>query len=113
MGVLHFAKPTTVESIVPPQLPGSARLYNYGSGIAEILIGVALLPRRSAATAARAAKLLLLAVWPANFYHAYLDLVNPGEGKRSAGKWIYHLLRQPAQVALMKATDKIARAHRS
>ena len=42
MGVIHFAADETVEKIVPPQLPGSARFYNYASGVWEIATGALL-----------------------------------------------------------------------
>ncbi|GAB2660834.1 membrane protein [Saccharopolyspora gloriosae] len=35
-GVLHFAKPKPFDSIVPKQLPGSARTWTYVSGVAEL-----------------------------------------------------------------------------
>ena len=39
VGSLHFLAPKPFEAIVPAELPGSARLYTYGSGVAELAIG--------------------------------------------------------------------------
>jgi uncharacterized membrane protein len=73
-GIAHFIFPKPLDSIVPSFLPGDPRIYTYASGIAEILIGLALLapltfkfgstPLRL--IAAYAALALFIAVYPAN-----------------------------------------------
>ena len=35
MGVLHFVAPKPFDTIVPAELPGSARFYTFASGVAE------------------------------------------------------------------------------
>ena len=73
-GVAHFIFPKLLDSIVPGFLPGDPRLWTYLSGLAEFVIGIALLapltwtiahtPVRL--LAAYAAFLIFLAVYPAN-----------------------------------------------
>lgn len=73
-GIAHFIAPGTLDRIVPQFLPGNPRTWTYLSGVAEILIGAALLSPLSLKIgstpirllAAYAALLLFLAVYPAN-----------------------------------------------
>ena len=56
-GVGHFVAPKPFDTIVPAELPGSARFYTYASGVAEVGIGTMLLvprTRRAGALAAAA-----------------------------------------------------------
>ena len=101
MGIIHFAADETVEKIVPPQLPGSARFYNYASGVWEIATGALLAKEKTRRSGGLSAMLLFLAVWPANFYHAYVERNEKG------GKRVYHVLRQPAQVLLIEYARRI------
>ena len=71
-GVLHFVKPQPFDSIVPPQLPGSARSYTYASGVAELATAALLANKRTRKAGGFAAAALLVAVWPANMYMAWL-----------------------------------------
>jgi uncharacterized membrane protein len=66
IGIVHFLAPKPFDTIVPAELPGSARLYTYASGVAEIAIGALLVPRRTRRRAALAAVLLFIGVFPAN-----------------------------------------------
>ena len=103
MGVLHFVKAQTFESIVPPQLPGPARFYNFASGLWEIVTGALLRRRATRGFGGASALALFAAVWPANMYHAWIE--------RKAGwpKKIYHIIRQPLQVLLMMYAWNIAK----
>ena len=73
-GIGHFIFPKPLDAIVPSFLPGDARFYTYASGVAEIIIGLALLAPLSIKLgttpvrliAAFAALLLFIAVYPAN-----------------------------------------------
>ena len=73
-GIGHFIFPKPLDSIVPSFLPGDARFYTYASGVAEIIIGLALLAPLSMKIgstpirliAAYAALALFIAVYPAN-----------------------------------------------
>ncbi|MGV0349878.1 DoxX family protein [Corynebacterium guaraldiae] len=99
MGVLHFAKPKPFESIIPPQLPGSARFYNFTSGAWEVVTGALLANPSTRPAGGLSALALLAAVWPANFYQAYRDLES---SKASTGKKIYHAVRLPLQIPVMR-----------
>lgn len=65
-GVGHFVAPKPFDTIVPAELPGSARFYTYASGVAEVGIGTMLLVPRTRRAGALAAALLYVAVFPAN-----------------------------------------------
>jgi uncharacterized membrane protein len=73
-GVGHFIFPSGLDSIVPDALPGDPRIYTYLSGVAEILIGAALLAPLEKKLFGKPLKLwgaygafaLFLAVYPAN-----------------------------------------------
>jgi uncharacterized membrane protein len=73
-GVGHFIFPGPLDSIVPKALPGDPHIYVYLSGVAEILIGLALLAPLSKRVLGKPVKLwgaygafaLFLAVYPAN-----------------------------------------------
>jgi uncharacterized membrane protein len=66
MGVLHFVAPKPFDSIVPAELPGSARFYTVASGVGEVATGALLLVPRTRRIGALAAVALYLAVFPAN-----------------------------------------------
>ncbi|MGV0362351.1 DoxX family protein [Corynebacterium minutissimum] len=99
MGIMHFAKPEPFESIIPPQLPGSARFYNFTSGAWEVVTGGLLANPSTRKLGGLSAFALLATVWPANFYQAYKDL---SSGKASPGKKIYHAVRLPLQIPVMR-----------
>ena len=73
-GIGHFIFPKPLDAIVPSFLPGDARFYTYASGVAEFIIGLALLAPLSIKIgqtslrliAAYAALALFIAVYPAN-----------------------------------------------
>lgn len=73
-GIGHFIFPKPLDAIVPSFLPGDARFYTYASGVAEIIIGLALLAPLTIKLgstpirliAAYAALALFIAVYPAN-----------------------------------------------
>lgn len=102
MGTLHFLRAKTFESIVPPRLPGSPRLYNFASGAWEIATGYLLTDRATRESGGASAAALFLAVWPANMYHAWIE--------RDA-RWpkkLYHIIRLPLQIPLIRYAWKIA-----
>jgi len=73
-GVGHFIFPAALDAIVPEVLPGDPRIYTYLSGVAEIVIGLALLSAPQKNLFGKPLKLwgaygafaLFLAVYPAN-----------------------------------------------
>jgi uncharacterized membrane protein len=76
-GVAHFLAPAMFAALVPPSLPAPLLLV-YISGAAEIALGVALLVPRLRRYAGWGIIALLVAVYPANIYHAVSGgLVHP------------------------------------
>lgn len=69
-GVLHFVKPEPYEMIMPPQLPYPRELI-YISGVAEVVGGLGVLSPRLRPWAGLWLIGLLVAVFPANVYHAF------------------------------------------
>ena len=77
-GVAHFIFPKPLDSIVPAFLPGNPRAWTYLSGIAELIIALALLAPLTMKVGttpirligAYAALLLFIAVYPANIQMA-------------------------------------------
>lgn len=70
-GVTHFVNPRFFDAIVPPWMPLGERFWTIVSGIAEVAIGIGVLRRSSRRTAALAAFVLFVAVYPANLYMAW------------------------------------------
>ncbi|HTA05571.1 MAG TPA: hypothetical protein VK774_04340 [Solirubrobacteraceae bacterium] len=69
-GVNHFVSPRFYRAIVPPSLQHEAKRVVELSGIAEVLIGLAILPERTRRAAGVGAIALLAAVFPANLHMA-------------------------------------------
>ncbi|BBY37780.1 membrane protein [Mycobacterium mantenii] len=103
VGTLHFVAPTPFDTIVPAELPGSARLYTYASGVAEVGVGAALLPRRTRRLAALAAAVLFIGVFPANVNMCRLWWNKPWPMRIAA------LARLPLQVPMITTALKIHR----
>jgi uncharacterized membrane protein len=70
-GATHFIAPAFFDEIVPPWLPPGPRFWTYTSGIAELIIGPALIWPRTRRRAGLAAAVLFVAVYPANIYMAW------------------------------------------
>jgi uncharacterized membrane protein len=66
MGTLHFAAPQPFDQLIPTELPGSARAYTYGSGVAELAVGAALLAPKTRRYGGLAAVALFIGVYPGN-----------------------------------------------
>ena len=66
-GINHFINPKFYEKIMPPYLPWPYALVII-SGIAEVVLGVALLIPKTSTYAAWGLILLLIAVFPANLH---------------------------------------------
>lgn len=113
---MHFARPDFFESIVPDWFPDK-RLANLGSGAAEIVLGLGLLPARTRRASALGLMVLVVAVFPANIDMAINDVeakpvggrmtrsVGTAEGAARVVNWI----RLPMQVPLAVALWRIAR----
>ena len=102
-GTLHFLAPKPFDDIVPAELPGDARLYTYASGVAEVSIGALLLPRRTRRSAALAAVLLFVGVFPANVNMCRLWWSKPWPMRIAA------LARLPLQIPMITAALKVSR----
>ena len=70
-GAAHFLNPEFFDAIVPPWAPGSARFATYASGVAELLVGLGIVTRRTRRLALWSAAALFVAVYPANLYMAW------------------------------------------
>jgi len=102
-GVMHFVNPEFYLEIMPPHLPWHAALVA-SSGIAEIVLGIAVLIPRTRWLAAWGIIALLLAILPANIYMA-ANRIHPVHApefmKASLDDPIALWLRLPIQGVLM------------
>ena len=103
IGTVHFLAPKPFDTIVPAELPGSARLYTYASGVAEVAVGALLVPRRTRRLAASAAALLFVCVFPANVNMVRLWWDRPWPMRIAA------LARLPLQIPMITTALKIRR----
>jgi uncharacterized membrane protein len=94
-GTLHFLRPSLYLSIVPPAF-GHAALLVAISGAAELAGGIGLLVPATRKAAAIGLIVLLIAVWPANWYMA----LNAGQFAAVAPAWVIWL-RIPLQLPLI------------
>jgi uncharacterized membrane protein len=94
-GTLHFVHPEFYTSIVPPQF-GHADLLVAISGAAELAGGLGLLIPATRSAAGIGLIVLLLAVWPANWYMA----LAAGRFAAVAPAWVIWL-RVPLQLLLI------------
>lgn len=106
MGVLHFVVPKPFDAIVPPALPGKARVYTYASGVAELAVAGALAVPRTRRLGALAAVALFLAVFPANIQMAVDWWRNP---KTPLPMKVGALLRLPFQIPMITEALKARR----
>ena len=88
----HFTAPDTELQIIPPSLP-LRRTALYISGVFELLGGIGVLIPRCQRAAGWGLAVLLVAIFPANIYHAVHDV----QTGRFAKTRVYHLLRAPFQ----------------
>jgi uncharacterized membrane protein len=72
-GVMHFVAPKVYARVVPPRFPRPVTLV-YLSGIAEIVLGIGVMIRRTHQRSAWGLIALLLAVFPANVHMATSDV---------------------------------------
>ena len=106
-GMTHMLRPGLYDPIVPRALPGAARAWTYGSGVAELAIATALLVPLLRRRAALAAAVLFVAVFPANVQMA-LDGGYPG-GSGFLGGPVFAWVRLPFQVPLIWWSLALAR----
>ncbi len=83
-GIGHFTKPDFFEAVVPDWFPNK-KLANYGSGAAEIVLGLGLLHPKSRTMAGYGLLGLTAAVFPANIDMAINKVdIRPDEDGRMA-----------------------------
>jgi len=103
VGTTHFLAPKPFDDIIPAELPGSPRFYTYASGVAEVVIGALLLPRRTRRAAALAAAGLFVAVLPGNVNMVRLWWDKPWPMRIAA------LARLPLQIPMITEALKVSR----
>ncbi len=99
---MHFVNPAFFDAIVPKALPGSARMWTYVSGVAEVAVAAAVANPRTRRNGALAAVALFVAVYPANI-QAAVDASTSGE---KALTW----LRLPLQFPMIAWALRVRRA---
>ena len=110
-GMTHMVRPSFYDPIVPRALPGAARAWTYGSGVAELAVATALLVPRLRRRAALTAAVLFVAVFPANVQMA-LDGGYPG-GSGLLASPMLAWARLPLQVPLIWWSLSLARRKKS
>lgn len=103
MGILHFAAPKPFDTIIPTELPGTARFYTHASGVAEVAVGALLLPRATRRIGALAAIALFVGVFPGNVNMVRLWWNKPWYMRVGA------LARLPLQIPMITTAVKIYR----
>lgn len=103
MGVLHFAVPKPFDSIIPEELPGSARFYTHASGVAELGAGALLLAPRTRKLGALAAIAVYIGVFPGNVNMVRLWKDKPLPMRIGA------IARLPLQIPMITQAVKIYR----
>lgn len=99
-GVLHFVRPRTFDSIVPPAL-GNRRFWTYASGAAELGCAALVAVPATRRIGGLCSAALLVAVFPANIY-TVKKYWNRPRGRAIA------LARLPLQVPLVHLAWRIA-----
>jgi uncharacterized membrane protein len=103
MGVLHFVAPKPFDTIVPAELPGSARFYTLASGVAEAATGAMLIAPRTRRVGALAAVALYISVFPANI-NSVRVMWNKGLAAR-----VGTIARLPLQIPMITQALKVYR----
>lgn len=102
---MHFATPKFYDALIPPQLPGSARAYTLGSGVAEYAVAAAVAVPRTRRLGGLLAMLLFIAVFPGNLKMAQ-DWVRSNKSMPlKAGA----ILRLPLQIPVILLARKVYR----
>lgn len=103
MGTLHFVAPKPFDSIIPAELPGSARAYTYASGVGELATGALLAVPRTRRLGALAAVALFIAVFPGNLNMVRLWWDKPWPMRLVA------IARLPLQIPMITAALRVYR----
>ncbi len=103
VGTIHLLAPKSFDAIIPAELPGSPRFYTYASGVAEVAIGGLLLSGRTRRSAALAAVVLFVAVFPGNLNMVRLWWNKPWPMRIAA------VARLPLQIPMITEALKVRR----
>jgi uncharacterized membrane protein len=95
--VAHLLRPRGFDAIVPRALPGSARAWTNGSGVAELALAGGFAVPATRRVTSRAAAAFLVAVWPANVQMA-VDAWRSGSTRAR----VVTTVRLPLQVPLVR-----------
>ncbi|MGF1663199.1 MAG: hypothetical protein ACFCVG_12175 [Kineosporiaceae bacterium] len=110
-GVTHLVLPRVYDAVIPPWVPGPARAWTVGSGVAEIAAAGLLAAPRTRRAGGWAAAALFLAVYPANLHMAAAAVARwrarPGD-RWSAGVAAATLARLPLQAPLVASSLRVA-----
>lgn len=93
-GAIHFVAPQFYRPLIPEPL-GDPDAWVYGSGVAEMVVGLALIPRKTRRPAALAAAALFVLVFPGNLQMAW------DARDESALRQVATLARLPLQAVLI------------
>ena len=104
VGALHFAAPKPFDTIVPAELPGSARFYTHASGVAELGTAALLAVPQTRRLGATVAMALFLAVFPANVNMVRLWWGKPWPMRLAA------IARLPLQIPMIVLANRVRRA---
>ncbi len=105
MGALHFVSPKQFDGLIPPELPGSARAWTYGSGVAEIAVAGLIAAPATRRMGGLAAVALFVGVLPGN-----AQMVRAWRRKPV---WPYQVIawaRLPLQVPMIRSAWGLYRA---
>lgn len=105
-GLNHFLNPRFYDAMIPSPLPGEPRAWTYGSGVAEIGVGVAVALPRTRRPGALAAAWLFVAVFPGNLTMAF----DAFRRHRPLPERVAMLLRLPVQLPLIRWALRVSRA---
>ena len=107
MGVLHFVAPKPFDTIIPEELPGSARFYTYASGVGELATGALLLAPKTRRLGALAAIALFIGVFPGNINMCRMWFKDPS---KTLPMRLGSIARLPLQIPMITEAFKIYRS---
>lgn len=96
-GLTHLLRPQVFDPLIPRALPGSARTWTYGSGVAELAVAAAVAVPATRRLGATAAAVLFIAVFPGNITMT----VDAFRTTTSTGRRLATVLRLPLQLPLI------------
>ncbi|GAA1396186.1 hypothetical protein [Luteococcus peritonei] len=103
MGALHFARPEPFDALIPSRLPGTARQWTLGSGVAELAVGTLLAVPATRRAGGRAAQALFIGVFPGNLTMAWRWRRRPRPQR------LVSWARLPLQADLVRRAGLVAR----